>query len=89
MTKIVTVEVDVKLSKGMDDKTVTEGVDHMLEVGRGEMLNNALGWPQPVVVNPETAIECISMSVSDSVVVDRTDSLEKEYDAKAHEATKD
>jgi hypothetical protein len=92
VTKIVTLEVDVKLSKRMDDKTVTECVDHMLEIGRAEILNNAIGWSQPTVVDPEIAIECVSMSVSDSAVVssvDSVDSSKKRCGAKAHEATKD
>ena len=89
MTKVVTLEVEVTLPTSMDDETATEGVDHMLEVGGVEMLNSALNWSQPAVIDPATAIECVSMSVSDAVVVDSVDSSEKKYDAKAHEATKD
>ena len=89
MTKIVTLEVDVKLSKRMDDETVTEAVDHMIEVGGVEMLNDALGVHHPVVIDPKTAIDCVSMRVSDSSVVDSVGSSEKEYDATEHEATKD
>ena len=73
MTKIVTLEVEVTLPKGMDDETVTEGFDHMIEVGKVELLNTALGWPQPPVIDPGTAKNTVPMSVSDSKVVDRSE----------------
>jgi hypothetical protein len=33
VTKVVTLEVEVTLPKGMDDDTVRVGLDHMIEVG--------------------------------------------------------
>jgi hypothetical protein len=65
MTKVVTLEVKVTLPK-----TVTEGIDHMIEVGKVELLNTALGWPQPPVVDPVKAKTTVPMSVSDSKVIE-------------------
>jgi hypothetical protein len=67
--KIVKVEVEVHLPDHMDDANVSNGIDHMLDAGGADMVDEVFKCAAHPVIDPAIAEDCISLTVNDSEVV--------------------
>ena len=84
--KAVKVEVEIVLPDRMDDESVTDAVDHMLNAGAADMAVELSQDAPPPVIDQAIAEDCAEMDVGDAKVVR---SPEKGYNPVEHEATKD
>jgi hypothetical protein len=67
--KIVKVEVEVHLPEHIDDVNVSEGIDHMLDAGGADMVDEVFKCAAHPVIDPAIAEDCVELTVNDSEVV--------------------
>ena len=67
--KVITLEIDVTVPDNMDDATAAKAVDHLLDAGGFDMLDEVLGLGLTPVINEEIAQQCLQIDISDSTIV--------------------
>ena len=67
--KTVKVEVEVLMPDEMDEVSVSDGIDHMLDSGGAAMVNEVFLCGATHVIDPEIAKDCVELTVADSTVV--------------------
>ena len=71
--KAVTVEVEINLPDRMDDESVTDAVDHMLDAGAADMAVEVSKDAEPPVIDQAIAEDCVEMDVGDAKVVESSE----------------